>query len=119
MRDDYLSHHQPGDAVPKAMQLLKGCMRESEEDRVLRHPGAFLRALGASSSIYALPTYVVMYGPVWAQLGGATGLSRRLGVKYNACATLMDSVIPTDHGATYTVNVACRLGAEKTAAGTP
>ena len=92
---------------------------ESEEDRVLRHPGAFLRALGASSSIYALPTYVVMYGPVWAQLGGATGLSRRLGVKYNACATLMDSVIPTDHGATYTVHVACRLGAEKTAAEQP
>lgn len=31
---DYLRNHQPGDAVPKEMQLLKGCMRESEVDRV-------------------------------------------------------------------------------------
>lgn len=34
IRDDYLAHHVPGDAVPKDMQLLKGCMRESEVDRV-------------------------------------------------------------------------------------
>ena len=34
VRDSYLSNHQPGDAVPKEMQLLKGCMRESEVDRV-------------------------------------------------------------------------------------
>jgi len=32
--DDYLANHHPGDAVPKQMQLLKGCMRESEVDRV-------------------------------------------------------------------------------------
>lgn len=34
IKDDYLAHHQPGDAVPKDMQVLKGCMRESEVDRV-------------------------------------------------------------------------------------
>lgn len=34
VKDEYLAHHQPGDAVPKDMQLLKGCMRESEVDRV-------------------------------------------------------------------------------------
>lgn len=34
IQDEYLAHHQPGDAVPKDMQLLKGCMRESEVDRV-------------------------------------------------------------------------------------
>lgn len=34
IRVKYLSHHQPGDAVPKEMQLLKGCMRETEVDRV-------------------------------------------------------------------------------------
>ncbi len=34
IRNDYLSHHQRGDAVPRDMQLLKGCMRESEVDRV-------------------------------------------------------------------------------------
>ena len=32
--EDYLPKHHPGDAVPKEMQLLKGCMRESEVDRV-------------------------------------------------------------------------------------
>jgi len=32
--DDFLPSHQPGDHVPKHMQLLKGCMRESEVDRV-------------------------------------------------------------------------------------
>ena len=32
--DEYLAKHQPGDAVPVVMQLLKGCMRESEVDRV-------------------------------------------------------------------------------------
>jgi 6-phosphogluconolactonase/glucosamine-6-phosphate isomerase/deaminase len=32
--NEYLSNHQPGDAVPLEMQLLKGCMRESEVDRV-------------------------------------------------------------------------------------
>ena len=31
--EDYLPNHHPGDAVPKNMQLLKGCMRESESDR--------------------------------------------------------------------------------------
>lgn len=31
---EYLPKHQPGDAVPVVMQLLKGCMRESEVDRV-------------------------------------------------------------------------------------
>lgn len=31
---EYLAHHNPGDAVPKEMQLLKGCMRETEVDRV-------------------------------------------------------------------------------------
>lgn len=34
IKHEYLAHHQPGDAVPKDMQLLKGCMRESEVDRV-------------------------------------------------------------------------------------
>lgn len=34
IKNDYLAHHQRGDAVPKEMQLLKGCMRESEVDRV-------------------------------------------------------------------------------------
>ena len=34
IRDEYLAHHERGDAVPKNMQLLKGCMRESEVDRV-------------------------------------------------------------------------------------
>ena len=34
LRDEYLAKHQPGDAVPKEMQILKGCMRESEVDRV-------------------------------------------------------------------------------------
>ncbi|CAM6002110.1 unnamed protein product [Sphagnum balticum] len=34
LRDDYLSKHQPGDAVPADIQLLKGCIRESEVDRV-------------------------------------------------------------------------------------
>ena len=32
--EDYLPNHHPGDATPEAMQLLKGCMRESEVDRV-------------------------------------------------------------------------------------
>eukprot|EP00605_Chrysophyceae_sp_TOSAG23-4_P001876 GSChrysophyteH1.ASY1.ANO1.2071.1 assembled CDS len=32
--NEYLPNHHPGDAVPKQMQLLKGCMRESEVDRV-------------------------------------------------------------------------------------
>ena len=31
---DFFPSHQPGDHVPKHMQLLKGCMRESEVDRV-------------------------------------------------------------------------------------
>lgn len=31
---EYILAHQPGDAVPKDIQLLKGCMRESEDDRV-------------------------------------------------------------------------------------
>lgn len=30
----YLAAHRPGDAIPKEMQLLKGCMRETEVDRV-------------------------------------------------------------------------------------
>jgi hypothetical protein len=34
IQHDYLCSHQPGDAVPREMQLLKGCMRESEVDRV-------------------------------------------------------------------------------------
>lgn len=34
IQEEYLANHQPGDAVPKDMQLLKGCMRESEVDRV-------------------------------------------------------------------------------------
>lgn len=34
LKEEYLPSHQPGDAVPKDMQLLKGCMRESEVDRV-------------------------------------------------------------------------------------
>ncbi len=34
IKDEYLAHHQAGDAVPKEMQLLKGCMRETEVDRV-------------------------------------------------------------------------------------
>lgn len=34
IKNEYLAHHQPGDAVPKDMQVLKGCMRESEVDRV-------------------------------------------------------------------------------------
>jgi hypothetical protein len=34
IRDDYLATHSPGDAVPIEMQLLKGCIRESEVDRV-------------------------------------------------------------------------------------
>jgi hypothetical protein len=32
--DVYLVNHRPGDAIPKDVQLLKGCMRESEVDRV-------------------------------------------------------------------------------------
>lgn len=32
--NDYLPNHSPGDAVPKDMQILKGCMRETEVDRV-------------------------------------------------------------------------------------
>ena len=32
--NDYLPNQHPGDAVPVNMQLLKGCMRESEVDRV-------------------------------------------------------------------------------------
>lgn len=31
---DYLANHQPGDSIPKDIQLFKGCMRESEVDRV-------------------------------------------------------------------------------------
>lgn len=31
--EEYLDVHQPGDAIPKNMQILKGCMRESEVDR--------------------------------------------------------------------------------------
>jgi glucosamine-6-phosphate deaminase len=31
---EYLQNHKPGDHVPKEIQLLKGCMRETEEDRV-------------------------------------------------------------------------------------
>jgi len=31
---DYLAHHMPGDAVPLDMQVFKGCMRETEVDRV-------------------------------------------------------------------------------------
>ena len=31
---EYLPNHRPGDAVPTDMQLVKGCMRESEVDRV-------------------------------------------------------------------------------------
>jgi hypothetical protein len=31
---DYLASHQPGDSIPRALQLFKGCMRESEVDRV-------------------------------------------------------------------------------------
>jgi glucosamine-6-phosphate deaminase len=34
IRSGYLATHHPGDSVPKEMQLLKGCMRESEVDRV-------------------------------------------------------------------------------------
>lgn len=34
LSEEYLKSHQPGDAVPKELQLLKGCMRESEVDRV-------------------------------------------------------------------------------------
>jgi len=34
VRLEYLEKHTPGDAVPVKMQLLKGCMRESEVDRV-------------------------------------------------------------------------------------
>ena len=34
VRTEYLDKHMPGDAVPLRMQLLKGCMRESEVDRV-------------------------------------------------------------------------------------
>jgi len=34
VRTEYLDKHTPGDAVPLKMQLLKGCMRESEVDRV-------------------------------------------------------------------------------------
>lgn len=34
IRNEYLARHSPGDAVPKEIQLLKGCMRESEVDRV-------------------------------------------------------------------------------------
>jgi len=34
IRDDFLAKHTPGDSVPVQMQLLKGCMRESEVDRV-------------------------------------------------------------------------------------
>lgn len=32
--NEYLPNHRPGDAVPTDMQLVKGCMRESEVDRV-------------------------------------------------------------------------------------
>ncbi len=32
--DEYIHKHQPGDAIPKDIQILKGCMRESEVDRV-------------------------------------------------------------------------------------
>jgi len=31
---DYLNAHRPGDSIPKDIQIFKGCMRESEEDRV-------------------------------------------------------------------------------------
>jgi hypothetical protein len=34
MLTDYLNNHQPGDSIPKDIQIFKGCMRESEEDRV-------------------------------------------------------------------------------------
>jgi glucosamine-6-phosphate deaminase len=34
VRDEYLAKHQPGDGIPKDLQLLKGCMREAEVDRV-------------------------------------------------------------------------------------
>ena len=31
---EYIANHEPGDSIPKDIQLLKGCMRESEVDRV-------------------------------------------------------------------------------------
>jgi 6-phosphogluconolactonase/glucosamine-6-phosphate isomerase/deaminase len=34
LKEEYLPGHQPGDAIPKDIQILKGCMRESEVDRV-------------------------------------------------------------------------------------
>ena len=34
LRVEYLDKHSPGDGIPKDIQLLKGCMRESEVDRV-------------------------------------------------------------------------------------
>jgi len=32
--EEYLPHHQPGDSIPKDIQILKGMMRETEVDRV-------------------------------------------------------------------------------------
>jgi glucosamine-6-phosphate deaminase len=34
LREEYLKKHTPGDGIPKDIQMLKGCMRESEVDRV-------------------------------------------------------------------------------------
>jgi glucosamine-6-phosphate deaminase len=34
LKEEYLLNHQPGDGIPKDIQILKGCMRESEVDRV-------------------------------------------------------------------------------------
>ena len=34
VRDEYCMNHIPGDAVPPLIQLLKGCLRETECDRV-------------------------------------------------------------------------------------
>ena len=30
VKDEYLAKHQPGDGIPRDLQLLKGCMREAE-----------------------------------------------------------------------------------------